>query len=116
MAVRFYFDNDTHGAVVKGLRRRGVDVLTCHEDGHRSGTDSFLLSRAALLDRVFYTHDDDHLRDAAERLGRGDRFAGIVFVHQRQLSIGEQIDELELIAKATDPSDHRDRVTFLSVG
>lgn len=113
MAVRFYFDNDTHGAVVKGLRRRGVDVLTCHEDGHRSGDDPFLLSRAALLERVFYTHDDDHLRDAMGRLERGESFAGIVFVHQRQLSIGQQVEKLELIAKATDLADHRNSMTFL---
>jgi len=34
----------------------------------------------------------------------GRRFADLVFAHQRYVSFGQLISDLELIAKATDPA------------
>lgn len=116
MPVTLYFDHNVRGAVARGLLARGVDVLTCHEDGTREMADAELLQRATFLGRVLYTNDDDLLREAHARQAAGRTFAGVIYVHQNGLAIGQQIEALELIAKATDPSDHRGRVTFLSVG
>jgi hypothetical protein len=41
------------------------------------------------------------LADDWQRTGR--TFAGLVFAHQRKVSFGEMVVDLELIAKATDP-------------
>jgi len=46
-----------------------------------------------------------------QRTGR--TFAGLVFGHQRYVSFGQLISDLELIAKATDPDYWRNRVEQL---
>jgi predicted nuclease of predicted toxin-antitoxin system len=115
MAVSLYFDHNVRGAVARGLRARGVDVLTCHEDGTREMPDDALIRRATLLGRVLYTNDDDLLSEAHALLAAGEAFTGVIYVHQNGMAIGEQVKALELIAKATDLADHRNQRTFLSV-
>jgi hypothetical protein len=46
-----------------------------------------------------------------QRTGRS--FAGLVFAHQRRVSFGEMIRDLELIAKASDPSFWINRIEQL---
>lgn len=113
MPVRFLFDHNVRGAVARGLRQREVDLLTAFEDGAHEMEDPDLLQRSVLLDRVLYTHDDDLLSAADEWQEEGRSFPGIIFVHQTQLTIGEQIEELELIGKAAEPEELRGKVTFL---
>jgi hypothetical protein len=43
----------------------------------------------------------------------GRTFAGLVFGHQRYVSFGQMISDLELIAKATDLDYWRDRIEQL---
>jgi len=53
-------------AVTAGLRLRGVDVLTCHEDGTSDLDDAPLLERATELGRVLFSQDVDLLVVAKE--------------------------------------------------
>ena len=115
MPVRFYFDHNAHGAVDRGLRARDVDVLTAFEDGAHELPDPELLQRAAFLGRVLYTNDEDLLREARSWQKEGKPFPGLVYVHPLRLGIGEQIDELELIAKAVEPDELAGRVVFLPI-
>jgi predicted nuclease of predicted toxin-antitoxin system len=100
-------------AVTEGLRSRGVDVLTAQEDGAGEYSDSSLLDRATELGRVLFTQDDDLLREATMRQQGGTAFAGVVYCHQLNVTIGQCIDELELIAKVSDPEEWLDRSTYL---
>lgn len=61
MALRLYIDHHVPSAVTEGLRLRGVDVLTCHEDGTTELDDALLLQRATELDRVLFSQDADLL-------------------------------------------------------
>lgn len=99
--------------VTKGLRLRGVDVLTAQEDGAKELNDPDLLDRATVLGRVPFTQDDDLLREAAQRQSIGQNFAGVVYGHQLNMAIRQCIDDLELIAKATEPDEWIDRLTYL---
>lgn len=99
--------------VTRGLRRRGVEVLTAQEDGTARWEDPDLLNRALELNRVLFSQDEDLLAEAALRQREGRRFAGVAYAPQLALSIGQFIDELELIAKAGEPADFADRVTYL---
>jgi hypothetical protein len=99
--------------VVAGLRLRRVDVLTSQEDGTTRLTDSDLLDRCNVLGRVLFTQDRDFLREAAARQRAGVTFAGIVYVRQQRLTIGKIINDLELIALASDPIDVANKVIHL---
>jgi hypothetical protein len=71
------------------------------------------LDRATALGRVLFSHDEDLLREAAERQQRGERFAGIIYAHQVKVTIGQCIRDLELIAKTSQPEDCTNRVEYL---
>ncbi|MFN2480121.1 MAG: DUF5615 family PIN-like protein [Pyrinomonadaceae bacterium] len=100
-------------AVTLGLRLRGVDVLTAQEDGAGELDDSRLLDRASLLRRVLFTQDDDLLREAAERQQTGKTFAGVIYCHQLNATVGQCIDDLELIAKVTELNEWGGRLIYL---
>jgi predicted nuclease of predicted toxin-antitoxin system len=99
--------------LTKGLRQRGVDVVTAQEDGTDSIDDTELLQRATALDRVVFTFDSDFLRASAMLQARGIPFAGIVMLRGRGVDLGQCIDDLELICKAYDAHDIENLVEFL---
>lgn len=111
--VRLYMDVHVRRAVTNGLRLRGVDVLTAQEDGTQQLPDSELLDRAAALGRVLFTQDKDFLRETAARQQRGEPFAGIIYAHQFDVSVGKFVDDLEMIGLASDPEEYINRLVYL---
>ena len=87
--------------------------MTAFEDGSHQLEDPELLDRATTLDRVLFSQDEDLLVEAAERQGTGRDFAGVIYAHQRSLSVADCIAQLELVAKACEPEELRARVLFL---
>jgi hypothetical protein len=100
-------------AITRGLRLRGVTVLTAEEDGTKQLADPLLLDRAMALGHVFFTQDVDFLVEAARRQAAGEAFAGVVFARQRVVSIGQCVQDLELMAKVYDPVHMMNRVEHL---
>jgi predicted nuclease of predicted toxin-antitoxin system len=113
MTLRLYMDHHVRGAITWGLRRRGVDVLTAHEDGCAQLGDAQLLERAFQLGRILFTQDDDLLEIADRWQQTGRHFAGVIYAHQMKITIGQAVRDLELIAEASDPDDMRNSVQFL---
>jgi predicted nuclease of predicted toxin-antitoxin system len=113
--MMLFMDVHVPSAITAGLRLRGIDVLTAQEDGAAELDDSQLLDRATALGRVVFTRDRDFLRHAGERQRRGRRFAGVVFAQQLKVSIGQCVNDLELIAKVYEPDDMVNRVEYLPV-
>lgn len=106
-------DQHVPRAITSGLRARGVDVITAHEDGASHMGDPDLLDRAGELGRVLFTRDRHLLAEAARRQREGIPFGGIIYAHQLRVSIGTCIEDLEIIAKAGEPEDIVNRVEFL---
>ncbi len=113
MSVPLYMDHHVHAAVTKGLRQRGIDVITAHEDGAAQIDDERLLERATQLGRVLFSQDDDLLAVAHHWLQVGRDFAGLIYGHQLRVTIGQAIRDLELIAQALDPEDMRNHIEFI---
>jgi predicted nuclease of predicted toxin-antitoxin system len=113
VSVRLYFDVHVRLAVALGLRLRGVDVLRAQEDGTAEDDDSRLLDRATELGRILFTQDRDFLKEAARRQRAGEHFSGIVYAHQLEVTIGECVSDLEVIAETSEPKDWTDRVEHL---
>ncbi len=95
------------------LQKKGVDVLTCLDDGTTTLDDDLLLDRATSLGRVLFTEDEDLLAIARQRQQAGREFSGVAYAHQLNISIGQAIRDLEMLAKALDPDDMRNRVEYL---
>jgi hypothetical protein len=98
-----------------GFAGRGVDVLTSQEDLTADWDDDVLLDRSTALGRVLFSMDTDLRREAAARQRRGQSFAGVVAADQLGVTIGQCIEELELIANVYDPPDMADRLEYLPI-
>ena len=87
--------------------------MTAFEDGSHRLDDPELLDRATSLGRVLFSQDEDLLAEAARRQREGSAFAGVIYAHQKSLSVGDCVTQLELVAKASEPEDLWGRVLFL---
>lgn len=106
--IRFYTDENVARAVVDGLCRRGIDVLTCQEAGMMGATDEEHLSFATGQQRVIFSQDDDFLRLHAKEIAH----AGIIYAHQR-VSTGTIIRGLLLIYEVLEPAQMQNHVEFV---
>jgi predicted nuclease of predicted toxin-antitoxin system len=91
----------------------GVDVLTAQEDGAESLHDPEMLDRATVLGRVLFTQDEDFLREASRKQRTREAFAGIIYGHQRNVTVGQCVKDLEIIAKVIEPAEAESQVMYL---
>lgn len=113
MSLRLYMDVHVREEITDGLRRREVDVLTAQEDGTDELDDPALLDRATELGRVLFSQDADLLTEGTARQRSGRHFAGVIYAHQLKITIGQCIDDLELVAKVYEPTEIADQVLYL---
>jgi predicted nuclease of predicted toxin-antitoxin system len=111
--IAFYLDENVEGQIVRGLRARGIDILTAEEDGRAATPDPEVLDRATELGRVAFSRDRDFLREGTRRQREGIPFAGVIYARKAHVSIGRCIDDLELLARAGMPEDFENSVQFL---
>jgi hypothetical protein len=100
-------------AVTTALRLRSINVLTAQEDGSAELADDVLLERATELGRVLVSEDEDLLREGARWLSEGKDFSGIIYAHQLRITIGQMVDDLEMIARATSQDEWWGRIEYL---
>ena len=115
MSLGLYMDVHVPRPITRGLRRRGIEVLTAQEDGTAQWEDPRLLDRAGELGRVLFSQDEDLLIEAARRQREGLHFAGVIYAPQMELSVGQFVEELEMLAKAGLPADFVNRVQYLPI-
>jgi predicted nuclease of predicted toxin-antitoxin system len=106
--IRFQTDEHIPNAVIAGLKRRRVDVLSSLEAGLLGAADEVQLAFATGQGRVFITEDDDFLTLHAQ----GVKHAGIVFVQPRQ-SIGYMVRGLHFIFQVLSAEEMENHVEFL---
>jgi hypothetical protein len=107
-SLRFYTDEHIARAVIRGLRQRGIDVLTVPDADMLGASDKEHLALALRTHRVVLTQDTNFLRLAATE----EHHAGIVFA-PKQKSIGEIIQGVMLIYQTLDVEDMIDAVEYL---
>ncbi len=112
MPFDFYMDHNVDDRIVDGLRLRGIDVILTREEGRSEEVDPSLLDRATELGRVFFTHDDDFLKDGARRQRMGIHFCGVIYGHQ-QANIGRCISALVRIYESNSPEQMMNMVMYV---
>lgn len=95
-------------AVIRGLRNRGIDVLTVPDAEMLGATDDLYLALARRESRVLFTQDADFLRLAAA----GAAHAGIVYAHQ-QTPTGRIVRGLVLIHQVLSAEEMVGKVEFV---
>lgn len=106
--IRYYTDEHIGKAVIRGLRQRGVDVLTTPEADNLSADDEEHLVFALAERRVIFTQDDDFLKLASS----GKAHAGIVYAPQHSQT-GEIIQGLMLIYQVLEAEEMVSNIEYL---
>lgn len=106
--IKFYTDEHVSSSVVKGLRMRGVDVMTTKEAGMLGASDEEHIVFAKREGRVIFTQDEDFLKLHS----KGFEHSGIVYADQRT-PIGDIIRGLMLIYQVLDSDEMKNHVEFL---
>jgi hypothetical protein len=96
MQIRLYVDEDAMAcALVRGLRARGVDVITVLDAGMSEQDDLAQLECVTQHGRVLYTFNVRHCCHLhAEYMAQGKSHAGIIVVFRQRYAVGEQIRRL----------------------
>lgn len=113
--VRLYVDEDAgEDAVVKGLRARGIDVLTTVEANRLGATDTDQLATAIRLRRTIYTFNvGDFARLHHEHLQQGIEHTGIIVLPDQRWSTGEKIRRVTKFVKSVTAEDMLNRMEYL---
>ncbi len=74
-----------------------------------------MLDRATALDRVVFTRDKDFLAIAQARQAAGVPFAGVVYAAQKSVSVGQCVQDLEIVAIASFPGEMWNTVKYLPI-
>ena len=111
--LAFYFDHHVPGAIMSGLRQRGIDVVTAWDDGRAKLPDEPLLSRATELNRILVTLDKGFHRIAKRWRTSGREFAGIVYGIQERINVAQSIEYLEIFAHVMTTDEMRNRIEYL---
>jgi hypothetical protein len=113
MPIGLYMDQHVPRPITVGLRLRGIDVLTTVDDGTQRLADSLLLQRATELGRALFSQDADLLAEASRLQAESFPFAGVIYARQSSISIGRCIDDLHVLAAASNPEDLLNQVIYL---
>lgn len=111
--IKIYTNESVSAVVAEGLKRRGVDAQSCRDVGNYGLTDQQQLDYACENGFVIFTHDDDFLKLSAEYITQRKEHPGIIYVHQRDYSIGECIRRIKLIVDVLSPEEMRNHIEFL---
>jgi hypothetical protein len=109
MVLTLLCDEHIPYPVVKGLRRRGLDVITVQEMGLSSAEDKTIMDRAREEGRVIYTRNGDFLR----LHHAGFKHAGIFYHHAMAYSIGEAIRKVMTSCELFAAEEIRNQIKFL---
>lgn len=106
--IRFQTDEHIPAAVIAGLRRRHIDVMSTPQAGLLGATDQKQLAFAVQEQRVLITQDDDFLALHAQ----GVKHTGIVFIQSLQ-SVGYMVRGLHFIYQILSAEEMENHVEFL---
>jgi hypothetical protein len=110
-----YVDEDAmDGDVVRGLRSRGIDVITAADAGMIRRHDEDHLHLATIHGRALYSFNvgDFHEIHTAW-MASGRNHCGIVLTQQQRYSTGEQIRRLLRLIGSLSAETMRNREEFL---
>lgn len=113
--IRYFFDEHLPNAAARGLRSRGIDVLTAAEAGRLRYPDEEQLRFATADNRAMATFDADFLALASEFLTNGESFAGVAFCLPKkyQSDVGRLVHALVSLHARLTATDMRDHVEYL---
>jgi hypothetical protein len=113
--IRLYLDEDAmDGDLLRGLRSRGVDVVSAAEMSMIQREDEDHLALATVEGRALYSFNACDFHEIHWRWGASGRgHAGIILAQQKRYTIGEQLRRLAHLIGSIPAEAMRNREEFL---
>ena len=113
MALRLHADECVDMRIVAGLRRRGIDIRSAHDEQLLGASDERHLERAHGTGRAVVTCDPDFLRLAHELVEQGEHHTGVLFIISGT-SVGDAVRTIALVAAVLEPEEVRDWIEWIA--
>lgn len=113
--LRFVADENFNNHILRALRHADSppDVIRVQDTEVYQADDPTVLEWAAQNGRVLLTHDVNTMtKYAYERMGRGEPMPGVLIVDP-DAAIGSIVNDLLIIAGATEPSEIENHVDYV---
>jgi predicted nuclease of predicted toxin-antitoxin system len=110
--MRFAADENFNGKILDSLKRRlpEIEIVRVQDTELYQSSDSEILAWAAQQERILLTHDVQTLvDDAYARVRAGLPMPGVIHV-SATISIGDAVDELEVLIGAGTSEDFDSQV------
>ncbi|ETX08487.1 DUF5615 family PIN-like protein [Candidatus Entotheonella palauensis] len=114
MTIKFQADNDLNQIIISAVKRRdaAMDFQTAYASGLHGLSDPEVLAIAARDGCILVTHDLKTMPVHFARFLAEQTSSGVILVPQR-LSIGEIVDGLSLIWRASSAEKWQNRIAPL---
>lgn len=113
--IQFYADENVDDRIIRGLRRRGLEIITTVEVGLIGNTDAEQLSHATLHSRVLLTSDRDFLELHSRWIREGKQHSGIIYYSQDHVTVGTCIWGVKLIVDVLTPEEMKNHLEFIPI-
>jgi predicted nuclease of predicted toxin-antitoxin system len=113
--MKFLADENFNNRIIRGLLRQlpPIDVARVQDLEIAGSDDATVLAWAAEHNYILLTHDKKTIPlHALARLDRAEPLSGVLVVGS-DLSIGQAIDDLLLVATCSSLEDWNDRIEYL---
>jgi hypothetical protein len=113
--IRFAADENFNNDIVRGVRQRDptIDLVRVQDASLSGADDPTVLAWAATEGRVLLTHDVRTMsRYAWDRVAAGERMPGVLEARP-DLSVGQAVDEILIVAACSTPDEWADQVRYL---
>lgn len=112
--IRLYADENVDDRIIRGLRHRGIYIVTVFDTGMSGKPDLEQLSYAAENSLVLLTSDQDFLSLHSQWLREGKPHAGIIYYSQFHVVVGTCIWGVKVIADILTEEEMKNHLEFIS--
>lgn len=113
--MRFLADENFNNDILRGIRRRmpEVELLRVQDTELESQPDTMILEWAARHGYIVLTHDVNTMRGYFYERVKADLPVPGLFLAHGDRPVGQVIDTLELILRASDQSEWQGAITYI---
>ena len=99
--------------IIEALKKRGIEAWSARDVGNLGLKDEEQLEYACREKACLFITDDDFLRIAQKWSYQGKEHQGIIYVHPLKLSIGECVNNIELLANVLEIHEMKNHIEYL---
>lgn len=107
--ISIYLDEHIPATIARGLKRRGIDVLTTQDAGLSGSSDLEQLAFCKKFERVIVTFDSDYLI----LVEQGVEHNGVFYCAANKYSTGELITALRIACEVLPKEEMFNHIEFL---